>query len=126
MRLPDGCDQRQVMQQMLDAGVATRRGIMNAHRNQRTVTNLGLVALTQGTLPRATESRATESRATNNGHCHCQPDHCAQLCESERAQEEAIILPLFPQMTAEEQEMVAAALKTAIATQLHSAKVLAY
>ena len=30
--LPEGCDQRQVMQAMLDAGIATRRGIMNAHR----------------------------------------------------------------------------------------------
>ncbi|AVM76374.1 DegT/DnrJ/EryC1/StrS family aminotransferase [Magnetospirillum gryphiswaldense] len=30
--LPAGCDQRAVMQAMLDAGIATRRGIMNAHR----------------------------------------------------------------------------------------------
>ena len=27
-----GCDQRAVMQRMLDAGIATRRGIMCAHR----------------------------------------------------------------------------------------------
>ena len=32
VRLPDGCDQRTVMQHMLDAGIATRRGIMCAHR----------------------------------------------------------------------------------------------
>ena len=32
MRLPDGLDQRAVMQAMLDAGIATRRGIMCAHR----------------------------------------------------------------------------------------------
>ena len=30
--LPEGCDQRQVMQAMLDSGIATRRGIMCAHR----------------------------------------------------------------------------------------------
>jgi perosamine synthetase len=30
--LPEGCDQKQVMQSMLDRGVATRRGIMCAHR----------------------------------------------------------------------------------------------
>lgn len=30
--LPDGCDQRIVMQRLLDAGIATRRGIMCAHR----------------------------------------------------------------------------------------------
>jgi len=32
VRLPSGSDQRGVMQRMLDAGVATRRGIMCAHR----------------------------------------------------------------------------------------------
>jgi perosamine synthetase len=32
VRLPDGCDQRAAMQSMLDAGVATRRGIMCSHR----------------------------------------------------------------------------------------------
>ncbi len=32
VRLPDHCDQRTVMQDMLDQGVATRRGIMCAHR----------------------------------------------------------------------------------------------
>jgi perosamine synthetase len=32
VQLPAGCDQRDVMQHMLDRGVATRRGIMCAHR----------------------------------------------------------------------------------------------
>jgi len=32
VRLPSGCDQRAVMQKMLDAGIATRRGIMCSHR----------------------------------------------------------------------------------------------
>ena len=32
VRLPDHCDQRTVMQAMLDAGIATRRGIMCSHR----------------------------------------------------------------------------------------------
>jgi perosamine synthetase len=32
VRLPESCNQRRVMQAMLDAGVATRRGIMCAHR----------------------------------------------------------------------------------------------
>ena len=32
VQLPDGCDQRTVMQTMLDAGIATRRGIMCSHR----------------------------------------------------------------------------------------------
>jgi perosamine synthetase len=32
VRLPDGCDQKAVMQIMLDAGIATRRGVMCTHR----------------------------------------------------------------------------------------------
>jgi dTDP-4-amino-4,6-dideoxygalactose transaminase len=32
VRLPDGCDQRRVMQHLLDAGISTRRGIMCSHR----------------------------------------------------------------------------------------------
>jgi len=32
VRLPPGCNQRIVMQEMLDAGVSTRRGIMCSHR----------------------------------------------------------------------------------------------
>jgi dTDP-4-amino-4,6-dideoxygalactose transaminase len=32
VRLPDHCDQRTVMQRMLDAGIASRRGIMCSHR----------------------------------------------------------------------------------------------
>lgn len=36
VRLPDGIDQRRVMQSMLDKGVATRRGIMCIHREAGT------------------------------------------------------------------------------------------
>lgn len=32
VQLPEGCDQRRVMQSLLDAGVSTRRGIMCSHR----------------------------------------------------------------------------------------------
>jgi perosamine synthetase len=31
VELPESCDQRRVMQRMLDEGVSTRRGVMNAH-----------------------------------------------------------------------------------------------
>jgi dTDP-4-amino-4,6-dideoxygalactose transaminase len=34
VRLPEGCDQRNVMQDMLDAGISTRRGIMCSHREE--------------------------------------------------------------------------------------------
>lgn len=76
VRLPDRCDQREVMQAMLDRGVATRRGIMCAHRE----------------LP---YQRAEGYR----------------LPMSEQAQDHCIILPLYPQMTDEEQEYVCGMLK---------------
>ncbi len=34
VRLPEACDQRGVMQAMLDEGIATRRGVMCAHREE--------------------------------------------------------------------------------------------
>jgi dTDP-4-amino-4,6-dideoxygalactose transaminase len=34
VRLPDACDQREVMQALLDAGISTRRGVMCAHRER--------------------------------------------------------------------------------------------
>ena len=77
--LPSGCDQRAVMQKMLDEGVATRRGIMCSHREP---------AYADVPLRRP-------------------------LPLSEFAQDHAIILPLYPQMTAREQEQVAEALARA-------------
>ena len=81
VRLPTGCDQRAVMQAMLDRGVATRRGIMCAHRE------------------------VPYQRAEGYN-----------LPASELAQDRAIVLPLFPQMTDEELEYVSAMLHEACAT----------
>ena len=78
VELPDRCDQRAVMQALLDRGIASRRGIMNSHRE----------------LP----------------YQRPQPYH---LPHSERAQDRRIIIPLYPQMTEEDQEYVTAALRTA-------------
>ncbi|NCC32289.1 MAG: DegT/DnrJ/EryC1/StrS aminotransferase family protein, partial [Chloroflexia bacterium] len=75
VRLPDHLDQREVMQGMLDRGVATRRGIMCAHREK--------------------PYQRTEAY---------------HLPESECAQDRNLILPLYPQMTDEEQEYVVAML----------------
>jgi perosamine synthetase len=79
VRLPDECDQRRVMQCMLDAGVATRRGIMCAHREQAYAESAP-----QWTLP-----------------------------ESETAQDRSIILPLYHQMSGENQSYVVKVLKEA-------------
>lgn len=80
VRLPDPVDQRTVMQAMLDAGIATRRGIMCAHRE---ASYAGMLA--QGSL-----------------------------ADSEAAQDHCIILPLYPQMSEQEQDTVVAELKSAV------------
>jgi dTDP-4-amino-4,6-dideoxygalactose transaminase len=79
VRLPDACDQKTVMQAMLDDGVATRRGVMCSHRE----------AAYSNTLPRA------------------------PLSHSEAAQDHCILLPLYPQMTADEVDRVAISLRKA-------------
>lgn len=70
----DAGRQRQIMQRMLDAGISTRRGAMNAHRE---------AAYPVGTW------RAAGS-----------------LQESEAAQDAAIVLPLFHQLTEADQDRV--------------------
>jgi dTDP-4-amino-4,6-dideoxygalactose transaminase len=90
VRLPEGVDQREVMQGMLDEGIATRKGIMCAHR-EPAYGGLGTWRCGQRT---------------------CQPgDTCPNLTQSERAQDEAIILPLFGQMTDDQQVRVASVLR---------------
>jgi perosamine synthetase len=80
--LPEGCDQRQVMQSMLDRGIATRRGIMCAHREEP---YLGSNA--PGSLP-----------------------------QSEAAQDRNVLLPLFHQLTEEQQDSIVAALAASVAS----------
>jgi dTDP-4-amino-4,6-dideoxygalactose transaminase len=80
VRLPKECKQRQVMQLLLDQGIATRRGVMCSHREPP---YQGLTG--------------------------------QRLAESERAQDESLILPLFHQMTDEDQERIAHALRAAVA-----------
>jgi dTDP-4-amino-4,6-dideoxygalactose transaminase len=82
VRLEPPLDQRRVMQRMLDDGVSTRRGVMNAHREP---------AYPAGTW-----------RAPG------------PLTRSEQAQDTVIILPLYHQMTDEEQQRVVASLKQAV------------
>lgn len=95
LRLPTGCDQRKVMQAMLDAGVATRRGIMCAHREQ---------------------AYSCEPWSCGKGAdgCSCPTSTCAKLTGSERAQDISIVLPLYHQMTSAEQDRVVIALRQAL------------
>lgn len=92
VRLPEGVNQVKVMQEMLDADIATRRGVMCAHREDSYPEG----AWTCGTGP---------------GPCKCNPGHCQRLAESEKAQDECILLPLYHQMTQEDQSRVVMTLK---------------
>lgn len=92
VRLPDSLDQREVMQAMLDDGIATRRGIMCAHR----------------------EPAYHDSDTWRCGKPNCSPkSQCPNLIESELAQDRGVILPLFSEMTDQQQERVASALRRA-------------
>ena len=74
VRIDAWIDQRTFMQRMLDAGIATRRGVMNAHR--------------EGAYPPGTWRAASG------------------LTHSEEAQDTTVILPLFHQLTEDDQDRV--------------------
>ena len=92
VRLPEGVSQLRVMQAMLDRGVATRRGIMCSHREP------------------AYRKQPWRCRASACDR-DCPPGSCVRLRRSEEAQDQSIILPLFQQMTEEEQREVVRALR---------------
>jgi dTDP-4-amino-4,6-dideoxygalactose transaminase len=94
VRLADGIDQRRVMQALLEQGIATRRGVMCSHREQA----YGKNDWTCGSGP---------------GGCGCGAGGCTRLRQSEMAQDRTIILPLYHQMTEDDQGAVATALKEA-------------
>jgi perosamine synthetase len=80
LRLPDRVNQVAVMQELLDQGIATRRGIMCSHREP----------------------------------CYAGEKPRHDLRQSELAQDHAILLPLYAQMTEEDQVTVANALCSAL------------
>jgi perosamine synthetase len=96
VRLPGGCDQLGVMQRMLDEGIATRRGVMCAHREP---------AYRDGGW----------SCAPGLARCACGAS-CARLRQSERAQDTCLLLPMFDALTAADQERVVDSLRRACAS----------
>jgi dTDP-4-amino-4,6-dideoxygalactose transaminase len=96
VRLEEGLDQRSVMQQMLDDGVATRRGAMNVHRE---------ASYPPGTWYCGRSTRACE--CGGSGGCRC-------LRRGEQVQDTTIVLPLFHQMTDGDQDRVVEALAAAV------------
>jgi perosamine synthetase len=93
VQLPENCDQREVMQTMLDAGVATRRGVMCAHRELA----YGRGTWTCGLSPQ----------------CDCPSGICSRLKQSEKAQDRTLVLPLFHEMTDAEQDKITAVFQEA-------------
>ena len=93
VRLPAGSDQQVVMQALLDAGISTRRGVMCAHREP---------------------AYTVEPWSCGDAACDCRSTgSCSRLRESERAQDEAIILPLYHQIADVEIMQVAKRLRGA-------------
>ncbi|MFC1889586.1 DegT/DnrJ/EryC1/StrS family aminotransferase [Thermodesulfobacteriota bacterium] len=90
IRLPEGRRQDQVMQFLLDRNIATKRGILCAHREP-------IYAGRAWSCCSKTEGNGLL------GDCEC-------LSKSESASDQTILLPLFPQMTEKEQEKVVATL----------------
>jgi dTDP-4-amino-4,6-dideoxygalactose transaminase len=84
VRLPQDADQKAVMQYLLDRGIATRRGIANAHQEPAY-------------------------------SCPCSHRAASGLEQSELMRDQAIILPLFHEMTESDQKYVVSALREALA-----------
>jgi perosamine synthetase len=82
------------MQTMLDVSVATRRGITCTHREP---------------AYRSEDWSCDRDRAV----CQCER-RCDRLQESEKAQGQTILLPLFHQMTELEQERTIEVLKSSV------------
>jgi dTDP-4-amino-4,6-dideoxygalactose transaminase len=87
VRLPDACNQKETMQAMLEANIATRRGIMCAHREP-----------------------AYQVEPWRCGVPGCD-GACQHLIESERAQDHTLALPLFVEMTEQMQDRVVSTLR---------------
>jgi perosamine synthetase len=88
VRLPGGVAQKSVMAELQTLGIATRRGIMCAHRETAYADKPWLC---EGPRP----------------ECSCAPGKCAALHESELAQDQSLCLPLYPRLTVEDVELIA-------------------
>lgn len=97
--VPDSPGQTDIMQQLLDNGISTRRGIMCAHR----------------------EKAYAAPDAWSCGSAGCSsPRTCHHLRNSEYAQDHGLILPLFHQLTEDEQDSVVSALENAAELATHN------
>jgi dTDP-4-amino-4,6-dideoxygalactose transaminase len=93
VRLPHGVSQRKVMQALADVGIATRRGIMCAHREPA-------------------YEKGSWSCGIDQNNCGCVQSDCERLQESKLAQDNCILLPLFHEMTSPQQAEIARTLRS--------------
>jgi dTDP-4-amino-4,6-dideoxygalactose transaminase len=102
VRVSGELSQTEIMQYLLERGVATRRGIMCAHR----------------------EAAYSQPGSWRCGAVSCglADGSCGHLSRSEEAQATSIILPLYHEMTYSDQDRVVAYLKSAITrSRVHAA-----
>lgn len=92
IRLAPHLDQQAVMAALLARGVATRRGVMCAHREP------------------AYQAGASDAWRCGSPNCTARP--CAHLVQSEHARDQGLWIPLSPQMSATDQDRVIAALRS--------------
>lgn len=90
--LPEQLDQITLMQALLDLGISTRQAIMNSHREPAYEIEPWLCAGKQSP-------------------CDCSSRSCKSLGHSEYIQDHAIAIPLYTQMTEDEQSRVIAAIR---------------
>ncbi len=96
--LPADTDQLQVMQRMLDLGVATRRGVHTSH------------------MEPAYEIEPWRCGADRKA-CGCGPRRCRRLPESERARLQGLLLPMYSHFEEAAQDRVCMALADALSQQ---------
>jgi perosamine synthetase len=94
--LPEAFRQRRVMQHLLDAGIACRRGVMSAHLEPA-------------------YQREPWQCGPAPGVCDAAHGRCTHLAESERITNSAIILPLYPGFSESDQDFVVQELAAACA-----------
>jgi dTDP-4-amino-4,6-dideoxygalactose transaminase len=97
--LPDDCEQQAVMQHLLDAGIASKRGVMCTHRT-----------------PAYTQQPWRCGAAAQP----CDHAGCTHLRASEQAEDRSLMLPLYPGLSQPDQDRVAVALAEACAAAVAS------
>ena len=94
VRLGESIDRVRVVQQMRQAGIATLGGITCAHREQ---------------------AYEKEPWFCGSGRCS-EPVGCSHLVHSEEAQEDCLLLPLYHELSEEDQDRVVSSLQNALQT----------